>query len=100
MSKLNFSVIFVLLLIWGTVVEVDNAYKHSMGISNIVMPAVKVIKIPMAFKDTVTEVPIVRHWDASVCLTSTLNVVYDARWGESDREKWETMGEGEVGRGN
>ena len=65
----NFKWLIILLVTFGVLVEVDNAYKQSVGLSNIVMPAVTVQRIPIQFRDTVTELPVVREFDRMTITT-------------------------------
>ena len=63
MHGLPFKRVVVSLLFLGVLVEINTAYKRAVGIPVEAMGGVTVIKIPSAFRDSITEVPIVREFD-------------------------------------
>lgn len=72
----RFKWVFLLLLVNGVLIEIDNAYKHSMDLSNIVMPTAPLLKLPKVFQDSpLAETPMVKQFD-SMTLTSGTMMFY------------------------
>ena len=70
MSKWHSSLLVSLVILLGIVVEIDNAYKRAMDISNIALPATQLIGLPEAFHNSpIADMPIVREFDG-MTLTS------------------------------
>lgn len=61
-SRCNWLVL--LLLVNGMLIEVNNAYKQAMDISNIVMPAAPILHLPRAWHHApLSEMPMVHQFD-------------------------------------
>ena len=77
MSRSHFKLILFLLFLNGVVIEVNNAYKQSVGISNIVLPAISVLQLPQAMHHMPwAQMPFVKQYD-SMTLTSGTMMFYD-----------------------
>lgn len=77
MLKSRFKWVVVLLLLNGVIIELDNAYKQAMGISNIVMPNAPLLHLPREVHNSrVTEHPVFRNFDG-MTLTSGTVIFYD-----------------------
>lgn len=74
----RFKWLLVHLLLLGVVVEINASYRRAIGVSEIPMPGVKVLTIPEAFQDTITEVPLVRAFDGMTLTTGTV-VAWDTQ---------------------
>ena len=74
MSKWHSSLLVSLVILHGIVVEIDNAYKGAMDISNIALPATQPISLPEVFHNSsISDMPIVREFDG-MTLTSGIVV--------------------------
>ena len=69
----SFKTIFGLVLVLGVIIEIDNAYKHAMDISNIVMPAAPLLQLPEAAHNLpFAETPFVQQFDGMLLTSGTV----------------------------
>ena len=77
MSRSHSKWVFILLILNGVLIEIDNAYKHAMDISNIVMPSAPLLKLPKAFQDSpLAETPMVKQFDGMTMTSGTVAFRY------------------------
>ena len=69
----RFKWLVVLVIANGILIEVDNAYKQAMDISNIVMPSAPLLKLPKAFQNSpLAETPMVQQFDGMLLTSGTI----------------------------
>ena len=71
MSTSHFKWLAVSVLILGVVVEINTAYKRAVGLPVEAMGGVSVQRIPRQFRDTVTEIPVIREYDRMTLTSGT-----------------------------
>ncbi len=60
------------LAILGVVVEINTAYKRAIGLPVEAMGGVPIQRIPRAFRDSLTEIPMVRQFDGMTMTSGTM----------------------------
>ena len=72
MPGLPFRRVVASIILLGILMEINMSYKLAIGRTNIAMPAVPVMEIPRQFRDTITEVPMVRAYDGMTMSSGTV----------------------------
>ena len=74
----RFKWLVVLVIVNGLLIETDNAYKQAMDISNIVLPATKLLKLPKTFHNSpLAETPLVKVFDGMTMSSGTVMFMTD-----------------------